>query len=89
MNRRGCRNGRGSKTVQVRAGSGNDISHYQQGSMYSGLQYSTSKRFTLRRVRFSMLNELTRTNNVPLRLSQAHFQVHLLPQQYATMCYST
>ena len=73
MNRRGCRNSRSSKTVEVRASSDSDISHYQERSIYSRLQYSISKRFALRRVRFSMLNDLNRTDNVPLRLSQAHF----------------
>ncbi len=73
MNRRGCRNSRRSKTVEVRADSYRDISHYKERSRHSGLQDSIGKRFPLRRVRFSMLNELNRTNNVPLRLAQAHF----------------
>jgi hypothetical protein len=73
MNRRGYRNSRSAKTVGVRAGSDSDISHYQERLIYSGLQYSISKRFAPRRVRFSMLNDLNRTDNVPLRLSQAHF----------------
>ena len=73
MNRKDCRNSRSSITAGVRAGSGSDISDYQERSIYSRLQYSISKRFALRRVRFSMLNDLNRTDNVPLRLSQAHF----------------
>jgi len=73
MNRRGCRNSRSSITVGVRAGSDSDMSHYQERLVYSGLQYSLSITFALRRVRFSMLNDLNRTDNVPLRLSQAHF----------------
>ncbi len=73
MNRRGYRDSRSSETVGVRAGSDSDISHYQERPIYSRLQYSISKRFALRRVRFSMLNDLNRTDNVPLRLSQAHF----------------
>jgi hypothetical protein len=73
MNRRGCRNSRSSITVGVRAGSDSDMSHYQERLIYSGLQYSISKRFALRRVRFYMLGSLNRTDNVPLGLSQAHF----------------
>ena len=69
MNRKGCRNGRSSIKLGVRAGSGSDISHYQERLLYYGLQYSVRIRLALRRVRFSTLGDLNRTRNVPLRLS--------------------
>jgi hypothetical protein len=73
MKRRGYLNSRSLRTVGVRAGSDSYRWHYQERSVYSRIQYSISKRFTLRRVQVSMLNNLNRTDNVPLRLSQAHF----------------
>ena len=73
MNRKGCRNSRSSITAGVRAGYGSDISHYQERFIYYGLQYSVSISFALRRVQFSTLGDLNRTDNVPLRLSLAHF----------------